>query len=31
MTVRTKSGLAFELVKTTNRRFRKIDELLAKI
>ena len=31
MTVRTKSGLRFELVKTKNRRFRKIDELLAKI
>jgi hypothetical protein len=29
--MRTKSGLAFELVKTKNRRFRKIDELLAKI
>jgi hypothetical protein len=31
MTVRTKSGLTFELIKTSNRRIRKIDELLAKI
>ena len=30
MTVQSKSGLAFELVQTGNKRFRKIDSLLFK-